>query len=475
MNSIRTRLFLILMLTTGVVWISAAAWISLSTQAQVQRVLDARLSEAARMVSSLLARQELAALPDRTLIPDMVVSHPSYDRQLACQIWALDGTLVSHSDGAPLQSMAPGGSGFSETMVNGEKWRVYAVENAELGMRVLVGDSLSVRDSLVADVIRGLAVPGLFILPVLAGLIWLSVRKGLAPLSSLARSLESRSASDLSALKESGSSSEIAPMVRSLNGLFARVEAARERERDFTAFAAHELRTPIAGLKTQAQVALANPDQTVRENALRQISVGVNRTARLIRQLTDLTNAESGEFGGEDNAVCVGSALEAVAEDIARHHPQKPPIVLAEELLPVTLSVNGSLFMLTARNLLENAVLHSPPGRSVNCWLQRDEGAVVVGIDDAGPGIPDDELHKVRDRFFRGRNKTSMGSGLGLAIAEMALKRVGGELHLENRPEGGLRAKIRLPGSAVAANACASTGRMRPGAEPLGSLEAFKS
>lgn len=442
MNSIRTRLFLILMLTTGVVWISAAAWISFSTQAQFQRVLDARLSEAARMVSSLLARQELAALPDRALIPDMVVSHPSYDRQLACQIWALDGRLVSHSEGAPLQPMAPIGSGFSEAIVNGEKWRVYAVENAELGMRVLVGDSLAVRDSLVADVIRGLAVPGLVILPVLAGLIWLSVRKGLAPLSSLARSLESRSASDLSALKESGSSSEIAPMVRSLNGLFARVEAARERERDFTAFAAHELRTPIAGLKTQAQVALANPDQTVRENALRQISVGVDRTARLIRQLTDLTNAESGEFGEGDDAVRVGSALEAVAKDLAQYHPNKSPIVLAKELFPATLSVNSSLFMLAARNLLENAVLHSPPGRPVNCWFRRDATVIVMGIDDAGPGIPDDELLKVRGRFFRGRNKTSMGSGLGLAIAEMALKRIGGELHLENRAQGGLRAQI---------------------------------
>lgn len=450
MNSIRTRLFLILMFTTGVIWVSAAAWIYLSTHAQVQRVLDARLTEAARMVSSLLARQELAALPDQSLLPDMVVSHPAYERQLACQIWALDGTLVGRSDGAPLQPMTQGGSGFSEAVVNGETWRVYTVDNAELGIRVLVGDSLKVRDRLVSDVIRGLAVPGVLVLPVLAGLIWLSVRRGLAPLSALTRALESRPASDLSALKDSGISSEIAPMIRSLNGLLARLEAAREHERDFTAFAAHELRTPIAGLKTQAQVALANADEAVRENALRQIVVGVDRTARLMRQLTDLTNAESGQFGNEQEAVSVGRGFEALAEDIAQHLPKNAPILLSKELYSAALSVNGPLLMLAARNLLENAVLHSPPGRTVSCWLRRDEDAVVVGIDDAGPGIPDDEFHKVRDRFFRGRNKTSMGSGLGLAIADMALKRIGGELHLENRPEGGLRAKIRLPRSVLA-------------------------
>lgn len=457
MNSIRTRLFLILMLTTGVVWISAAAWISLSTQAQIQRVLDARLVEAARMVSSLLARQKLAALPDQSQLANMAVSHPAYDRQLACQIWALDGTLMGRSDGAPLQPMTQGSPGFSETVVNGETWRVYTVENAELGMRVLVGDTLKVRDSLVADVIRGLAIPGLLILPVLAGLIWLSVRKGLAPLSALTWALEMRPASDLSAIEDNESSSEIAPMIRSLNGLLARLKAAREHERDFTAFAAHELRTPIAGLKTQAQVALASNDQTVRENALRQIAVGVDRTARLIRQLTDLTNAESGLLCNEGAIVSLGRTLESLAEDIAHHYPKKAAVVLNEELFPTALSVNGSLLVLAARNLLENAVLHSPPGRPVNCWLRREEGgAIVLGIDDDGPGIPDDELHKVRDRFFRGRNKTPMGSGLGLAIAEMALERIGGELHLENRPEGGLRSKIRMPGSALAAASRAS-------------------
>ncbi|MBS7813096.1 ATP-binding protein [Roseococcus pinisoli] len=445
MRSIRARLFLILMAITGIVWLSAIGWIYLSTRAEVERALDARLTEAARMVNSLIASQEID--PGRTVaIPSgSPPLHTPYDRQLSCQIWALDGRLVGRSEGAPGQPLTASRAGFSETVIEGETWRVYAVENAALGMRVLVGDNLRVRDRLVADVIRGLALPALLILPALAGLIWLSLRQGLAPLSAMARALETRPASDLSPLPEGRGPSEIRPMVRSLNGLFARVNAARERERDFTAFAAHELRTPIAGLKTQAQVALRHTDDAIRDNALRQMVVGVDRTARLVRQLTDLTSAESGEPAPDEREVDLGRLLRTLAEDIRQHHPRAAGIDIGNALDGAALPVSSSLFALAARNLLENAVLHSPPERPVQCRLRRERDAIAVVIEDAGPGIPESELPKVRDRFFRGSNRTTVGSGLGLAIADFALRRMEGELRLANRAEGGLRAEMRFP------------------------------
>jgi len=448
-KSIRGRLFMILMITTGVVWMSAIAWIYFSTKAEVERVLDARLTEAARMVSSLITSQEIDTRKAGSPPATITVPHVAYDRQLSCQIWGFDGTLVGRSESAPGQPLTDRKSGFSETSIGGETWRVYAVENPELGIRVLVGDNLRVRDRLVTDVIRGLALPALLILPVLAGLIWLSVRRGLAPLNAMARTLATRRASDLSALPHSDSPSEIKPVIRSLNGLFARVSAAREHERDFTAFAAHELRTPIAGLKTQAQIALGSSDENIRENALRQIVVGVDRTARLVRQLTDLTNAENGEFGHDEGHVDVGAALRELADDIRQQHRNAAPVSISAELAQLKLGVNPSLFMVGARNLLENAILHSPPDKPMRCCLRRGEGDLAVVIEDCGPGIPEDELPKVCDRFFRGRNQTSMGSGLGLAIAELASARMGAVLHLENRAEGGLRAELRFAQAAT--------------------------
>ncbi|PZR94702.1 MAG: two-component sensor histidine kinase [Stutzerimonas stutzeri] len=444
MRSIRGRLFMILMITTGVVWMSAIVWIYLSTRAQVERVLDARLIEAARMVSSLITSQEID--PKRAAqIPSIEPAlHTSYDRQLSCQIWALDGTLVGRSDAAPPTPLTDSGEGFSQTLVGGEIWRVYAVMNSDLGMRVLVGDNMRVRDRLVADVIRGLALPALLILPILAGFIWLSVRKGLAPMNAMASTLETRQASDLSALPDADTPSEIKPVIRSLNGLFGRVSAARQRERDFTAFAAHELRTPIAGLKTQAQVALSSEDPGIRNNALRQMVIGVDRTSRLVRQLTDLTNTESGEIVTAEQDVNLGQTLRQLADDILQHYSETAVIEMSPQLSSFCLSVDPSLFTLAARNLMENAALHSGVDGVVHCSVRSEVDGIAVVIDDSGPGIPEEELPKVRDRFYRGRNKTAMGSGLGLAIADLAMRRLGGKLHLENRREGGLHTELRF-------------------------------
>lgn len=464
MTSIRTRLFFILMITTGIVWTSAVAWIYLNTRAEVERVLDARLTEAARMVSSLIASQEIDPRRAAQLPAGAAILRTSYERQLSCQIWALDGTLVGRSDAAPSSPLTQGTSGFSETSIDGELWRVYAIENKDLGMRVLVGDSLRVRDRLVGDVIKGLLLPASLIIPLLAGLIWLSVRKGLAPLNRMAAALGQRDASELGPLPDAGAPSEIRPVINSLNGLFGRVSAAREHERNFTAFAAHELRTPIAGLKTQAQVALGSDDSTIRRNALQQIVIGVDRTSRLVRQLTDITAAEAGEALSQHGETNVGHSLSLLADELAPHMPRGVRVSLNECLYGFCPKIEPCLFMLAARNLLENALLHSPPSGVVRCWARLDGGGVSIVFDDDGPGIPEDELPKVRERFFRGRNKTPVGSGLGLAIVDLVLSRAGGSLRLSNRPEGGLRAEMWIACAVPAASTVPlEAARHRPG------------
>lgn len=442
MPSISRRLITILIVSTGIVWLSAVAWIFINTRAEVERVLDARLMEAGRMVSSLLDRQGLGERPAIDLTTELrPIEHPEYNRQLSCQIWSLQGQLVSLSESAPSEELSEHSSGFSETMIDGEAWRVYAVVNEALGVRVLIGDHLKVRNNLVNDVIRGLLLPVLLILPVLAGLIWLSVRRGLSPLNRIARDLERRNAADLSPIENVDTPTEIVPVLQSLNGLFARVAGLRERERNFTAFAAHELRTPLAGLKTQAQVALASDDRAIRDQALRQIMVGVDRTGRLVRQLLDMSAVEAREPADRRAVVEAGQVVRALASELA-----DPGRGVTIEVLPdlhaLQLDIEPELFALAVRNLMENAVNHSPPGGTVRCWAVRDGGNMRIVIEDEGPGIPDDEMPKVTDRFFRGRNKAAVGSGLGLAIVELALGRSGWRLLLENNAAGGLRAAI---------------------------------
>lgn len=448
MTSIRARLFLILIVATGLLWLSAVGWIYFSTRAEVERVLDARLMEAARMVSSLIASQEIdiaqaARLGVRQDVID-AAPHVSYDRQLSCQIWSFDGTLIGRSDGAPAAPLSDHNAGFSETRIDGETWRVYAMENAAIGVRVVVGDNLRIRERLVGDVIKGLALPAALIILVLAAIIWVSVGRGLAPLNRMAAALRGRTASDLRPLPDDTSAAEIHPVIRSLNDLFARVARARERERNFTAFAAHELRTPLAGLKTQAQIALSSRDEAMRDKALAQIVLGVDRTSRLVRQLLDAAAIEARE---PDHAADTnpGELLSTIADDLLGYQRSRARIAIDDGLFKARLSIPPELFTLAARNLLENALAHSPADGVVRCGLTMNDVQASISIEDEGPGIAEDELPRVCERFYRGRYRTAVGSGLGLSIVELALERGNAALLLANKPEGGLRAEIIVP------------------------------
>ncbi|WP_342587312.1 ATP-binding protein [Pseudaminobacter soli (ex Li et al. 2025)] len=452
----RTRLFVILILTTGLVWLSAVVWIFFSTGSQLERVLDARLMEATRMVNSMVTRRALGTGEGAAVPPIPTESHSAYNRQLSCQIWSLEGSLLSQSEDAPKARLSERQPGFSNTVINGETWRVYTVDNPEAGVVVMVGDRVYFRDHLVNNVIAGVLLPALLILPVLAGLIWLSVGRGLMPLRGIAKELSMRQASDLSPIEDVGTASELRPVLKAINVLFQRVSQARDRERDFTAFAAHELRTPMSGLKTQAQIALASDDPAIRENALAQIVVGVDRTGRLVRQLLDIASLDSGAELPTEERFNAGGLLKTIAGELISLTGGVAEVAVDADLSALELSMSPELFRLAARNLMENALHHSPQGGRVSCRLADNEAGVTIWIEDEGPGIPEEELARVTERFFRGRFRSAVGSGLGLSIVEMALDHGGARLEMRNRPEGGLAAGVVIADDRVAWQASAA-------------------
>ena len=435
MKSLRVRLFAILLLATGLIWLSAVAWIYLGSKREVEQVLDNRLQEAARMVSSLVGAVGGTA-PDGT--PRTFPAPTAYERQLSCQIWSLDGRMVARSSGAPERRLTDAPAGFSEREVDGETWRVFTAEDADKGVRVLVGDRLSLRERLVTDLIMGLLTPALLVVPLLGMLIWASLGRGLRPLRLMARNLAARDADDMSAIDAGQAPTEVRPLADALNGLFLKVEAARRHEREVTAFAAHELRTPLAGLKTQAQVAMAATDPDITRAALRQILAAVDRTTRLVRQLLDAARLDAAEETRPLTEIDVGAL---VAETVAGMRvPAEIRTVVDPELHGYTMRADPESLRLAVRNLHENAVQHMQAGLVE--WAARPGGGGIV-VRDEGPGIPEEELPQVTKRFFRGRHKSATGSGLGLAIAEMASRRSGLSLHLRNRSDRrGLEAEI---------------------------------
>ncbi len=465
--SLRRRLALILILATGVVWVAAMVWIQISTRARVEQALDARLAEAARMVSSLLSDRRIDLQSGENGASFELPHQPAgeYDQHLFCQLWSLKGDLVGQSGDAPNTPLSPGGEGFSDSETEGEHWRVFTAVNTELGVRVMVGDRVIMRDRLVRDVVTGLVVPALVILPLLAGLIWIVVGRGLAPLTGIAAELRRRKSDDLTPIGPVPRATELRPVVTALNDLFERVSRDRDRERSFTSYAAHELKTPLAGISAQAQIAQRASDPAMREAALAQIIGAVRRTDHVVRQLLDLASVDGGPEG-EDSAATLDLAevLRAVIADlqvlaaergirIDSRIPDRPALVSAPRFL----------VWVALRNPLENAVLASPQGGLLRITLEAgatpQEGASLwhLCITDQGPGLTSEEHQRATERFFRGRAGWDKGSGLGLSITATAMARLGGSFRLESgaevgpdagpdgSPAGGTRAILAFP------------------------------
>lgn len=439
MSSIRLRLFVILALVSTVVWSLAAGWVYVRTQHEIERVLDARLIEASRMVSSLLSSGDVARVPSDAAALASATTRASYDRQLSCQIWSLDGALIGRSDGAPGSRLTTAAAGFSETVIEGERWRVYAVENREAGVRVLVGDNLGMRDHLVQSVIAGLIAPAGLGLLAMAALIWMSVGRGLAPIRSVTRAIAARDADDLTPVMTPEAAGELKPFTDALNGLIGRLDAARQRESQFISAAAHELRTPLAGLRVQAQIAAAAKDKTVRDGALAQMTESVDRTARLVSQLLEMSRSEALSSSLEERRwIPLADIWPDLIKRAGEHRgiAIHPPGPLSLHAQPHPLSV-------ILGNLLSNAATYAES--RVEVRLETEGHSTRLIVEDDGPGVGFSDLANLGHRFFRAFNARPGGNGLGLSIAQACARAQGWRMDYARSGLGGLRVDLIMP------------------------------
>ncbi|MFA6032155.1 MAG: ATP-binding protein [Myxococcota bacterium] len=436
MNSLRSRLFMLVAAVTVFVWSGAALWTGLSTRTEIEQVLDRRLVEAARMVASL----DMPAAGS----PAEAIPTP-YSRQLSCQIWSLQGELLGRSAGAPGEALASGAGGFSQRVIDDQEWRVFTHIEVARGIRVMVGDNLAVRNRLVSDLMLGLLFPAIAGLFALAILLWISIGRGLSPLNRLAAAIEARSPEELRPLAIDQGPTELRPVVEAMDALLARLAALRAVERDFVANAAHELQTPLAGLKTQAEVALRAVDPGMRTKALDRIIMSVNRTSRLVRQLLELARQQSSPVGTSAPMTSLGSVLDEIKAEFGTLAESRiASLTVDPTLYAVDLAIEPGALRLAIGNLVENAIIHSPAGTSISIGWNGNPDNFELLIEDDGLGIKPDEVERLRGRFERGQGTTVPGSGLGLSIVDSALRAGGATLQLRSRVPKGLIAAIEF-------------------------------
>ena len=205
-------------------------------------------------------------------------------------------------------------------------------------------------------------------------------------------------------------------MLDALNGLFRRIAELLESERRFTADAAHELRTPIAGIRAQAQVALGATADSERSHALHATLQGCDRATRLVEQLLTLSRLEA---GAEHALVAVDLAALArqVVAELAPQALSKQQLIDVDASNPCTVQGDATLLSVMVRNLVDNAIRYSPPGAIVKIAVSPETSAVRLTVEDSGPGMSPTDMERIGERFFRVVGSGQDGSGLGWSIA----------------------------------------------------------
>lgn len=331
-------------------------------------------------------------------------------------------------------------SGVKTTTVDGVAYRTAAVWHD--GEQTRVFERRDARRSAATRVALRLLTPLFVLLPLLAVLAWWLTSRGLKPLLGIARSVEGRNATNLAPVQPSELPAEAAPLVAAVNGLLARLSAALDKERRFTADAAHELRTPLAGLKLQAQVALASTDDQERDSALAALLSGVDRASHLFEQLLSLARADRGE-GIARTSVDLDAAARRAAAACAAFAADKHIDLSVDAEHMVHIEAAPPLIDAMLRNLVDNAVRYSPPGARVEIVVDRQGDRADLTVRDDGPGIARESRDRALQRFTRLAGQEVQGSGLGLSIVARIAELHGARLHLDAGIDGrGLRVTV---------------------------------
>ena len=439
-RSLQTRLLTTVLALVLVAWGVAAALAWHETDDEVSDLLDAHLAQTA----ALLRLQPLDELDENRLneAPELDKHQP----RVVFQLWHKD-QLLARSSNAPQQPLTQRRKrGFADSQVDGKAWRVFVTQGRERDVRIVVGELQSVRREIVLASLTSILKPMAWALPLLALGIWWAVRGSVRPLGRLGNAVATRQPQSLAPLSTEGVPPEVLPLVTALNDLFERMARLLATEQQFTADAAHELRTPIAGIRMQAQVAQGATNTQERATALEATVQGCDRATRLVEQLLQLARLDA-ESAQDLSSTPLAEVARQVAADLhatAEHRQQR--IVLCEPLAHgVRIPLPEPLARVLLRNLLDNALRYSPEGAEVRLQVaEQDEGRAQLSVEDSGPGLTPEEQARLGERFFRVLGTGQSGSGLGWSIVQ----RIARLHHLQVRTDrspalGGLRVTVR--------------------------------
>lgn len=437
-HSLRARLIGLLLLAIVLAAGLQAAVVYRQARAEADGIFDYHMEQMAQ------ALRAGALPPGPPAIAGEEPPLPAEAFDFFVQVWTQDGLRVFQSGtGAALPQRAV--LGFANIEVDGKPYRVYSMQSRT--QVVQVAQDLRPRQAMARALAWRTVLPIAWMAPLLMLVAWAVVSASLAPVARVRRQVAAREADELAEVGEEGLPDEIRPLVHELNLLFGRVRQAFDAQKNFVAEAAHELRSPLAALRLQVQGLQRAPDDTGRQLATQRLLAGIDRATHLVEQLLMLARQQAQPSSGEPAQPVALAALAAqvVGEAAAQAVSRQIDLGLGQADAG---QVNGHVepLRILIGNLVDNALKYTPEGGRVDVTVLREQGGLVLAVDDSGPGIPEADRARVLDRFYRVPGSSATGSGLGLAIANAIAQLHGVHLVLERSPQlGGLRISLRLP------------------------------
>ncbi|MBL8342718.1 MAG: sensor histidine kinase N-terminal domain-containing protein [Rubrivivax sp.] len=447
--SLRSRLYLVAGLAVLLAWVGGGAAMLMAASEANDRMCRENLLNLAQTILSF-AQHELeeiradagGAAPDNVHRETAATLRARY----SYQIWSDAGELLLRSVQAPSdRRVAPAGfDGFGKFELDGRQIEVYALRAPAQGMTIVVADHED--DNLLQATFGsyfGLVMVSL-LLPVLGGT-WLLLRRSLAPLLRTSQELERRGPQVLTPLALGDAPAELVSMIGAINRLMLKVDDALSQERGFTALAAHELRTPLASLRVQAQVVVRSRDPAEQRREVAALQANVDRCTRMLNQMLALARVDALQPGAlQLERMALNEVLAEVLADFAALAGERG-IEVTCRLEEPGVHADRVLLQMLLRNLLSNALNHTPSQGSIEVCSAPAQGHTLIVVEDSGPGIPDEEQVRVFERFYRRIGERGAGVGLGLAIVAAVARAHVAHISLARSRLGGLAVQLRWP------------------------------
>lgn len=417
--SLRNHLMNWLFTPLFVLWIFSTAAGYMATLNYANQPYDLALIERAL---SLAGQMNLGGQPH----PDGAPASETGDRTFYT-ITTAEGRVIAGNAALPRRPVFQANRNepvFSDGEFKGQKVRMvslrYQTNPADSNSYALLqmAETLGKRQALTRGILGNIVIPQLLLIIMAGGAVWYALKRGLMPLEHLRQEVAQRSRDDLSLLDEKKAPVEVQPLIEAVNDLLQRLKQVMESQKRFIADAAHQLRTPFAGLKTQAELALREVDPALIRHALCQILASAERCSHLVNQLLSLARNEPG--GHTYSSFAMLNLNQVAKETTMLWVPEalRKNIDLGFEGSRQVLPVRGDAIGLQEMigNLLDNAIRYTPPGGTVTLRAGYEEGGAVLRVEDNGPGISEEHRGQVFERFYRILGSGQVGSGLGLAI-----------------------------------------------------------